>query len=195
MNEVAVVVGTYGDKEIWGPLADRAVLSVEKQTVKASVIWSHGETLQAARNNGARLTRSNWLVFLDADDTLDPGYVEGILAGTGDVRQPMTLGVYDDGHEDDYPVLIPRKKSFADGNWIVIGAGVRRELFENVGGFLDEPYAEDWSLWWRCQKAGGKIGIAPRAIYRVSVNPAGRNEPDRAFKEHWFKTIADRYRT
>lgn len=190
MDDVAVVVGTYGDEATWTPLAERALASVATQTVPTTAIHVHDTTLARARNAGAAKTIGEWLVFLDADDELDPAYVERMLEGQGDLRQPMTLGVYPDGREDAAPVFIPPKRSFAEGNWLVVGTAVRRSLFDAVGGWGEEALYEDWALWWRCWNEGGKVGQAPGAIYRVSVNDTGRNRPDRARQIQWFNQIS-----
>ena len=56
---------------------------------------------------------------------------------------------------------------------------VRRSLFEEVGGFREGMRSlEDRDLWIRCQLAGGTLGTAPDAIYRVHVRPASRNSPE-----------------
>ena len=140
MDTVDVVIGTYGDREKWGSLADRAALSAEKQTVQPGMVWRiHRDTLSVARNAGAARSNADWLIFLDADDELDPYYVERMLEVQGDIRQPSTLGVVA-GIEDDFPVLIPpHPDGFMVGNHLVIGSMLRRELFMKVRGFLELP--------------------------------------------------------
>lgn len=172
----SVIIGYYGHKASWEPLVDRAVVSVQNQTQPCQLIVSYEETLQQARNFGAEKAHGEQLVFLDADDELDPRYVEALNRVEGDVKQPSTLGVVN-GVEDDEPVLIP-EKNLITGNYIVIGAGLNRNLFFTVGGFRDLPVAEDWDLFVRCWLAGGRVVKCPEAIYRVHVNPHGRNRQD-----------------
>ena len=176
MDTVDIVVATYGNFEIWSKLAERAIDSVDHQTVRPDAVYrSHGEDLAQARNAGAKASEADWLIFLDADDELDPYYVESMLAGPGDLRQPSTLGVVD-GVEDDYPVLIPPKPNFMVGNHLVIGSMVRREMFAAVGGFRNLPVLEDWDLWIRLRLQGAQLGECPRAIYRVHVRSDSRNQ-------------------
>lgn len=175
-ESVGVVVATYGDVEKWRPLARRATDSCEAQTRRPdSITWWHGRSMADSRNIGASLSHTDWLIFLDADDTLDERYVEEMLSGTGDLRQPSTLGVYPDGSTDDEPWLIPPKRNLLEGNHIVIGAMIRNSLFKEMGGFDDLPILEDWDLWIRCWLVGASITACPGAIYRVGVNDTGRN--------------------
>lgn len=110
---------------------------------------------------------------MDADDELDERYVENMLAGSGDIRQPSTLGVID-GVEDDTPVLIP-ERPLRVSNFIVIGAFLRTSYFQRVGGFDDFAAFEDWDLWRRCVNAGAVIKPTPGAVYRVHVRSGSRN--------------------
>jgi glycosyltransferase involved in cell wall biosynthesis len=179
METVDVVIPWFGSAKEWGSLSERAGLSVENQTV-----WGPGlgyfsgkcdeTSLGAARNHFAYQSTADWLIFLDADDELDPKYVESMLAGDGDVRWPSTLGVVD-GVEDDYPVLLQPRPNLIISNHCIIGSMVRWELFEKVGGFRDFPVLEDWDFWIRCALAGADFQPCPSAIYRVHVRADSRN--------------------
>jgi glycosyltransferase involved in cell wall biosynthesis len=193
MSTVGVVIATYGD-EHWTELArERALPSVKAQTIKPDLfVMPHSEdSLQEARNAGAAaLSEMDWLIFLDADDTLHPQYIEKMLEGEGDVRQPATIGVYEDGRRDAEAVVIP-KKNLIDGNYIVIGALINRELFDKVGGFRDLPLYEDWDLYLRLEEVGATFGTCPEAIYEVFVKENTRNMPVRSIQERWYAIIRD----
>lgn len=189
LNTIGVVVGTYGDKDKWGPLAMRALASVEANTqLPAKAMWSHEDTLQNARNYGARQLDTDWYIFLDADDELDIGYIEAMHSRrSGDIRKPSTLGVYPDGSTDDSPAMIPTR-DLSSANHIVIGAMCRAELFWDVGGFRDWPVLEDWCLWRRMVRAGGVVVEVPEAIYRVHVNEGSRNK-NQALHDEVYRKI------
>ncbi len=192
MNDVTVIIPIFGDEDRWTPLAVRAQTSAWHQTVEpAAVVISVAPTLSEARNRAGYAARTEWLCFLDADDELDPGYIEAMLAGTGDLRQPSTLGVVN-GVEDAAPVLIPAKP-LLEGNYIVIGAFVRKEIFESAGGFTELAAYEDWDLWIRCWLGGAVITTCPEAIYRVHVQPNSRNQLDRDAAVRSYNFIRNRY--
>lgn len=195
----SVIIPTYGDLAVWVPRAQRAYESVYAQTFRdADVLHLHADTLQAARNDAAGEATGEWLCFLDADDTLDPRYLEEMFKVADGLEgpwllQPSTLGVYPDGHTDDEPVLIPAQASILTSNWMVIGTLVRRDQFLDVGGFRDLPALEDWDLWIRCVQAGAQLATVPDAVYRVGVNPESRNQ-NRAVHHRVFSELRTLYR-
>lgn len=180
MNSVGVVIGTYGDLTLWQDLITRAVRSVRNQTVKAdSVSTVHGTSLANARNTGAAAVKTDLFIFLDADDELDPGYIQA-MKETASLRQghfilrPATLGFYEDGSEDDEPVMIPRT-DMRTSNCAVIGSCVRSETFAAAGGFREYSALEDWALWRTMMANGAELVDVPAAIYRVGVREGSRN--------------------
>jgi len=190
MDKVGVIIATYGNKEHWEKVKEPAWASIEAQTrMPDNWIWHHGLNLQNARNTAAiQMSEMDWFIFLDADDTLDPRYIEKMLEGTGDIRQPSTLGVWPDGTEDDEPALIP-SKPLVEGNYIVIGAMCRADIFFRVGGFGPEAMFEDWALWLRMEEAGATIGQCPEAVYRISVGKEGRNTGTFNKQDYWYHKI------
>jgi glycosyltransferase involved in cell wall biosynthesis len=150
---LTVCVATFGDRE-WKMLAERrAIPSARPQAPTISV---HGATLADARNACLARVTTELVVFLDADDELEPGYADAMLAGTADLRAPQVRYVRARrfrasgfpkvaGHHHDCTA-----DCLVEGNWLVIGTCVRADLLRSVGGFWDEPLYEDWSAWLRC---------------------------------------------
>jgi glycosyltransferase involved in cell wall biosynthesis len=181
---IGVIIPVFGkEDERFLRLAQRARHSVFDQTVlPRRAVISLRSTLSEARNFGAEQCEDcEWLIFLDADDELDLGYIEAMREGAGDLRWPSTIGVYEDGGVDKEHVLLRPKtdlRSLIEHNWMIIGSMVRRELFMKVGGFRELPMLEDWDLWIRCVLAGAVPEPCEKAIYKVHVIPGSRNNPD-----------------
>jgi glycosyltransferase involved in cell wall biosynthesis len=181
---ITVCIGTYGDLDRWGGLAQRAMDSVRHQSLPpSSVRWCHDVALHSARNNAALNADTPWLCFLDADDELDSEYLWAMTQRAEDLDgpaliQPATIGVHPDGHEDANSVLIPTRP-LLEGNYLVIGTLIPTELFNRVGCFFEWPCYEDWDLWLRATAEGAAVTACRDAVYRVHVNAGGRNSPDR----------------
>lgn len=190
----SVIVSTYQTEPgsfWWGQAAEaiRSAISQHRNDLSQhrndlephEVIYVDRPTLAEARNAGAQAATGDWLVFLDADDRLAPGYL-GAMAdaiGTGSrplLVQPSTRGFDATGRVDEQATLIPpRGQTLLDGNHLVIGTAVQREQFLAVGGFRPWPFWEDWDLWCRCWIDGATVIAAPDAEYLVQVRPGSRN--------------------
>ena len=194
--DVTVAIATFG-AEHWRELAhDRAIPSAVALGTK--YVHAHAGSLHEARNAALDMVGTEWVIHLDADDELEPGYVEAMAAGTADVRAPSVRYV----SAPRQPVR-PRMPMVAGhrhactaeclqfGNWIVIGAAVRAELVRKVGGWRDFPWSEDWDLWLRCHLAGATFEAVPAAVYRAYVRRDSRNRaPDQGAKLAAHRAIA-----
>jgi glycosyltransferase involved in cell wall biosynthesis len=147
----------------------------------AAIVKSFGESrirlvaneasgVSAARNLGARLSRGNWLMFLDADDRLRPGAIATLLAAAK--AAPVAVVIYGDYDLIDDEgrliglrgMLIGRRKPsgqvlarLAAGNFIVNGGItiVGADAFRTAGGFDESlKYCEDWHFWCRLAAVG-----------------------------------------
>jgi glycosyltransferase involved in cell wall biosynthesis len=79
VTTVSIVVATCGEDRWRHLAADRALPTAATQGAD-EVIGVHQPdgTVASSRNDGAQQATSEWLVFLDADDELAPGFVDAL---------------------------------------------------------------------------------------------------------------------
>lgn len=174
-SSVSVIIPIYGNIGGWASMALRAFESANNQTVKPDNIYiSTGDTLKGCRNSIALIVESDYIIFLDADDTLHSTYIEEMMKGTADIRVPSVHRHYENGHIDtDQHWYQP--KDLMTGNYIVVSAMIRTSLFKKLGGFHDYESLEDWDLWLRAEEAGATFEQIPEAILHVNKRPNSRN--------------------
>jgi glycosyltransferase involved in cell wall biosynthesis len=187
------VIATYGPSEWEDTAYERAKPSAERQGADTIVtVHLKDGTLAEARNVGAEDAGGDWLVFLDADDELEDGYLDAIRLAEGTLERDTAGRRYEDGllcpavshiavtgrvSEAELP---NRRLKMTWLNHCVIGTGVPARLFRKVGGFRDDlPIYEDWELWLRCIRAGAKIIDVPDAVYLAYDRPDSRNLGDK----------------
>lgn len=178
------------------------------------VTWLNNGTnlgLAASQNIGIAAARAPWVLKVDADDRVDPRYVEEILkAASEDPRRnvifapAMHFGERNDAYI--YPEFNPA--TMIDQFQIPGPAAFHRTLWEAVGGY-DESMrsAEDWDLYIRAQLA---VGLTPHQIrvpglfwwYRVHGGPRASREgiarlPElqRYWRGHTRESVLARSRT
>ena len=197
---ISVIVGTFGDP-LWKEKAHRALSSVRAQTVKpASVHAIHGVSLDQARNQGAEWALGEWLLFLDADDTIRPEFLEAMsqtVSSIGDrnvLLQPSHVCNIDTPIGKAGVVSMIPPTDIMLGNYLIIRTLVRRETFLRVGGFRDLEMYEDWDLWIRCVRDGAEVIQVPEAVYEITFSTGSRNEPSEAEKRRVADSIRSRYR-
>ncbi len=192
MDTVSIIVATFGpDKKVWDDYAKRALASIENQTRKPDeVIREHGNSLHESRNAAAEQSTSTNLIFLDADDSLESHYVESMMAGQGDIRYPR-VQTFVRGIVGEPQVL--QRHSLLEGNYIVIGAMIRRKDFLRLGGFHDLPFSEDHEFWIRCWIDGLKIQPCKDAIYQMYVRDGSRNDVPAAEYARFYNKMKSFY--
>jgi len=188
-GKVTVVIPVFGNMDYWKPLLERASKSALKQTHKEiNVVINVGRNLWEARNSFIPEIKTEYVIFLDADDELDENYISEMLKEEGDVIVPTV-------HRHFSNSLVDRSqfwytpKSLLTGNFIVIGAMIKTELLRAVNGFNDLPLYEDWDMWLRMEEKGAKFIKSEKAIYKIHVREGSRNEPSDEMKNKMFNHI------
>lgn len=177
--DVTVAVCTYGDDH-WQQLAQRAIASAETQ---APVTHIHGDSLHGARNQALDHVDTPWIVYLDADDELEAGYIDALARGTADLRAPAVRYVTrGKAHQPRMPrVAGHRHDCMAEciasgaGNWLVVGTAAPTQMLRDVGGWEPWPVYEDFAIWMRVLRAGATVEAIPSAVYRAHVRSDSRN--------------------
>lgn len=138
----------------------------------------------ASRNSGMRKATGEYLAFLDSDDIWLPSKVEADIKVL--TQHPAVGLVYSDiiqidecGRQIGMLRRKPRNgrvtKFLMSENFVSIGAHLgRRELFENVGGFVEDRRlsgSEDWEMWIRLSTATDFMHV-PMATSKIRVHKA-----------------------
>lgn len=122
------------------------------------VVHRKNGKLPAARNTGFENSVSDVIIPLDADDLIEPTYVEYLYFALR--AAPQAAWAYTDSVGFGSQQYL-WKKPFSNyemktENLLVATAAIRREAFVNAGGYKVEKYAynEDWRFWLECMQKG-----------------------------------------
>lgn len=140
-----------------------------------TVLGQQNQGVSAARNAAAVFARGEYLLFLDSDDRLKLDAVDKLLAliknGTPDVGYAYGQLQYFDQKDWIFESRPFDPKALAKNNYIQTSALIRKDVFNEVGGF-DRGFAlrEDWELFIR--------------IWHVGFRGAYLNEPHIYYRKH-----------
>jgi glycosyltransferase involved in cell wall biosynthesis len=138
---------------------------------RTRVVHIERRGLPGARNAGVRQSVGRYLCMVDADDLLEPTYLERSLQAL-ESRPDCAfashwLRAFGDETWDWTPTDCGFPALLYD-NTVNGAALMRRELFEQIGGF-DETMidgCEDWEFWIRVVDAGHEGVIIPEFLFR-----------------------------
>ena len=148
------------------------------------------------RNLGARASRGEWLVFVDADGTVQPNFIECLERFIAE-RQPQLFTAWSGpdgaaGGDALFTLLINAyleacrlaRHPMAPGGLTVI----RRDLFERAGGF-DETlnFGEDYDLTRRATALGARLQMLRETVHVYSLR---RMRQDGKPRFLWFYVTA-----
>jgi peptidoglycan/xylan/chitin deacetylase (PgdA/CDA1 family) len=134
--------------------------------------------VSAARNHGISVARGEWLLFLDADDTLEPPALEALVEASSGVDAAVCgwVRVAPDGTRFDSHVWREADKAFESLSttcaFAIHCCLVRRELVVAAGGF-DESLTtcEDWDLWLRLARMGARFRSVDECFALYHAHP------------------------
>lgn len=154
--------------------------------------------VSAARNRGAGEAKGDYLVFLDADDVLEPTYLarcwDALRTASPDVAYAYTQMRHFGDCSEIYESAPFSKQRVLDGNLVNVSALVRRAAFEKVGGFDEDARLglEDADLWVRLLERGHTGIFVEEPLLRYRRHGQSRNRLSAAEVEAltWRRRLA-----
>jgi glycosyltransferase involved in cell wall biosynthesis len=144
------------------------------------VLHQENRGVSAARNRGMAAARGAFLLPLDGDDVLDPGYLAAtvpVLRDQPAVAIVSTQAEYFGGRAGLMDLPDPSLPWMVAENSIHNTSLFRRADFERLGGY-DEALRtgfEDHEWWVRLLLDGGTATVLDEVLFRYRIQPSSRN--------------------
>lgn len=153
--------------------------------------------LSCARNSAVARVRGKYIMPVDADDVLLPGFLE--------------WAVPEMEKDEEVKVVIPKAEFFGarSGTWKLAPFSLRRLArmnmipatslyrradWERCGGYNEVMQSrEDWQFWIAVLKDGGRVLTSPHLALRYRVRPGSLRLSDRGRKRLLVDTLNERH--
>jgi autotransporter strand-loop-strand O-heptosyltransferase len=212
-SEVAVIIPNLN----YGKTLKRAIMSAQSQTVPpleiivvdggskddsarickelgVEFIVERKGKMARAKNTGVENSLAEFIVPLDADDWIEPTYIERCLERMTDgVGVVATQLQWPDGgiQVPDPPFTVER---LLERNRLFSCSMIRRAAFEAIEGYDEHPALfEDWDMWLRMVAAGWQIGVVDEPLFHFTSRNCG--EFDERMSREQEREYADYMRT
>jgi glycosyltransferase involved in cell wall biosynthesis len=160
------------------------------------IISQRRQGVCAAVNNGVAACAGDFFLRLDADDELEPTYVEETLAalrGSPGAAFAYTEFVHFGARTGSYPVEEFSAESLAERNYVHASALMRTSAFRAVGGYdprMTNARCEDWDLWLAFADRGFAGILVRRPLLRYRAHrAASRNTLAWTSGQFWARNL------
>jgi histidinol-phosphate phosphatase family protein len=155
-------------------------LALEAADLPLEIVEGRGRGPASARNIGWRVSRADWIAFLDDDVVCTAGWLEALWADLADL--PASVG----GSQGQIVVPLPANRRPTDWErqvkgleaaaWATADMAYRRSTLAMLGGFderFPRAYREDADLALRAEEAGWRLVAGRRRVGHPVPEPGG----------------------
>lgn len=172
-EDLEIIVVDDGSPDDTAEVTQRLIAAHPGRRIR--LLRQSNQGLSATRNNGIAATAAEYILPLDADDLLSPGFVEDCVAAL-DARPEVSIAYGSLRYFGDIDEFhVPSAYDFVrltTGNLFPCTALFRRRAWEDAGGY-DEALTsfEDWDFWLSCGELGHLGVLVPRPVFYYRKRP------------------------
>jgi glycosyltransferase involved in cell wall biosynthesis len=129
--------------------------------------------LADARNRAIALATGEYVVCLDADDTIEPTFIEKLLESTTPgALSVATCNMQEFGDRSGVRFIgLGKLSDELEANYLLVCSLFSRKLWELVGGYENSLFGyEDWNFWVQCTKHDFSYSKVEQPLFRYRVH-------------------------
>ena len=164
---------------------------------EVTVISQANAGASAARNHAIRLSKGDYILPVDADNTIDPRYIEeavAVLDQRPEVKVVSCRADFFGAKTGEWKTPPFSHALLARKNMIDTCAMYRRTDWNKTEGYIETcPAREDWLLWLSLFEQGGEFVRLPEIRMHYRVREGSKRIQDRALKRQVVDEVNRRH--
>lgn len=170
---VDIIIPIKQEDNYYWSLMGRAVRSVLKQTFKdfRLIIQVYDKEVADGRNLGLEQGSNPYCLTLDADDWLEPTFLEETVSLMKEFDIVATGARFTNGSD-----FHPSSTGFEDTNQILNCSLFKREILDAISFDNKLVGLEDYDFWLKATRCGYKVGTIDKPLVNISDLPNSRNK-------------------
>lgn len=150
-----------------------------------------------ARNRGISEARGVYILPVDADDLILPGFLAwavSVMEQQPEVKVAVPKAEFFGAKTGPWHLPPFSLRLLARKNMIPATALYRKTDWQRVGGYYEELQArEDWEFWIHMLKDGGQVVTSPQVWLRYRIHEASKRTADRRLKYQIIDALNERH--
>ena len=150
-----------------------------------------------ARNFGISKAQGKYILPIDADDILLPGFIKwavDVMESAAEVKCCIPKAVFCGERDGEWYLQPYSTELLARKNMIPASALYRRSDWEAVGGYFEGVQArEDWEFWISLLKNGGEVVTSPEVYLKYRIHASSKRIADRKLKHNVIDALNERH--
>lgn len=199
----SIVQDTYPHREIIivndGSTDDTPVIAqaLTEKYPDVHVLHQQNSGVCRARNFGISVAQGKYILPIDADDILLPGFIKwavDMMESAAEVKCCIPKDVFCGERDGEWHLQPYSKGLLARKNMIPASALYRRSDWEAVGGYFEGIQArEDWGFWISLLKNGGEIVTSPEVYLKYRIHASSKRIADRNQKRKVIDVLNEQH--
>jgi len=168
-----------------------------KQDPRIRLLLQENKGVSYARNHAIREAKGKYILPVDADDLLVPGFVTwavDCLEQHPEIKVAIPRAEFFGAKTGEWHYREFSRALLARKNMIPATGMYRREEWEKCGGYCENVQVrEDWDFWISILKNGGDVVVSPLVGWKYRVIKSSKRIADRKLKRQVVDSINRRH--
>lgn len=192
-TSIEIIVVNDGSKDD----TQKIVASYAAKDSRIIIINQNNGGVCRARNHGIEKSKGKYILPVDADDILLPGFITWAvqaMEANDQIKVAIPKAEFFGARSGPWKLKVFSQNLLARKNMIPATSLYRKNDWERCGGYYEELQArEDWEFWISILKDGGEVVTSPELGLKYRIHQSSKRTADRKLKKQVINALNERH--